>query len=255
MNFRSLRLLYTLIGLLLGIGAPIGAFVIRYLFIPQVQAAPIADLTTNRFFYAYQLVGSCLAFMISGFAAGVRAEQLREAESFYHALSEHDALTGLYNARAFRNRYARLLERATRTGAPVSLLLIDIDHLKQINDRYGHATGNKVLMHVANALREAKRSEDSAARWGGDEFAILLDGADASSARRVADNALAHVKAKPVAFTRGLTVTISIGACTATRVTADADLFAAADRALYGAKREGRDRVASVELSSKSGPS
>jgi diguanylate cyclase (GGDEF)-like protein len=248
LNFRSLRLLYTLIGLLLGIGAPIGAFVIRYLFFAQVHAAPIADLNENRFFYVYQLVGSCLAFMISGFAAGVRAEQLRDAESFYHALSEHDALTGLYNARAFRSRYARLLERAARTGGPVSLLLIDVDHLKQINDRFGHASGNKVLMHVANSLREAKRSEDSAARWGGDEFAILLEGADVSSARRVAENAVAKVKAKPVAFTRGLTVTISIGACTATHVSADADLFTAADRALYQAKREGRDRLVFVEL-------
>ena len=255
MNFRSLRLLYTIIGLLLGIGAPIGAFIIRYLFFQQVHAAPLADLAANRFFYAYQLIGSCLAFMISGFVAGVRAEQLRDAESFYHALSEHDALTGLYNARAFRSRYARLLERAARTGTAVSLLLIDVDHLKQVNDRYGHATGNKVLMHVANALRDAKRAEDSAARWGGDEFAILLDGADANSARRVADNALEHVKAKPVAFSRGLTVTITIGACTATHVTADADLFAAADRALYRAKREGRDRVASVELGSKGGTS
>src|SRR5207245_9921131 len=185
----------------------------------------------------------------------VCAAQLRDAASFSHALSEHDALTGLYNARAFRSRYARLLERAARTGTAVSLLLIDVDHLKQVNDRYGHATGNKVLMHVANALRDAKRAEDSAARWGGDEFAILLDGADANSARRVADNALEHVKAKPVAFSRGLTVTITIGACTATHVTADADLFAAADRALYRAKREGRDRVACVELGSKGGTS
>jgi diguanylate cyclase (GGDEF)-like protein len=255
LNSRSLRLIYPLIGLILGIGAPIGAFVLRFLFMPQVHADPIADLTANRFFYVYQLVGSCIVFTVAGWIAGIRAEQLREAESFYHALSEHDALTGLYNARAFRNRYGRLLERAARTGAPISLLLIDVDHLKAINDRYGHATGNKVLMHVANALRDAKRSEDSAARWGGDEFAILLDGADTTSARRVAENVLARVKAKPVAFTRGLAVTVTVGACTAWRVNPDADLFAEADRALYGAKREGRDRVAAVELGGKSSTS
>jgi diguanylate cyclase (GGDEF)-like protein len=239
---------YTLIGLLLGIGAPVGAFVIRFLFMPLVHAAPLADLAAYRFFYIYQLVGSCIVFMIAGWIAGARAEQLRDAESFYHALSEHDPLTGLFNARAFRSRYGRALERAARSGGPLSLLIIDVDHLKMINDRYGHATGNKVLMHVANALREAKRAEDSAARWGGDEFAILLDGGDESSARRVAENVLTRANAKPVAFTRGLSVSVTIGACAASHVTADADLFTAADRALYEAKRAGRNRVSLVEL-------
>ena len=245
MNSRSLRLTYSLIGLILGICAPIGALIIRVI----VMRVPIgADIATNRFFYLYQLIGTCVVFVVAGWIAGLRAEQLRDAESFYHALSEHDALTGLYNARAFRNRYGRLLERAARTGAPVSLLLIDVDHLKQINDRHGHTTGNKVLMHVATALREAKRAEDSAARWGGDEFAILLEGADEAAAMRVAENVLAQVNAKPVSFTRGLTTTVTIGMCTATHVSAETDLFASADRALYTAKREGRNRVASCAV-------
>ncbi len=247
--FRSLRAIYLIIGVVLGIGAPVGAFLSRLAFMPQVRAAPLADLSTNRFFYLYQLIGSCIVFAVAGWIAGARAERLRNAESFYHALSEHDPLTGLYNARAFRNRYGRSLERAARTHTPLSLLLIDVDHLKHVNDRHGHTTGNKVLMHVANALREAKRAEDSAARWGGDEFAILLDGADSASAQRVAENVLTRVREKPVAFTRGLTVSVTIGACTALRVDADADLFAAADHALLEAKRAGRDRVKAVELS------
>ena len=248
MNSRSLRLTYLLIGLLLGIGAPIGAFGARFLMMPAVRAAPMADIAANRFFYTYELIGSCIVFAAAGWVAGARAERLRDAESFYHALAEHDPLTGLYNARAFRSRYGRSLERAARTGGPLSLLLIDVDHLKQINDRHGHATGNKVLMHVANALREAKRAEDSAARWGGDEFAILLDGGDSTSARRVAENVLARVQAKSVAFARGLSVTVTIGACTASHVNADADLFTAADRALYDGKHAGRNRVIAVEL-------
>jgi diguanylate cyclase (GGDEF)-like protein len=131
----------------------------------------------------------------------------------------------------------------------MSLLLIDVDHLKQINDRHGHTTGNKALMHVATALREAKRAEDSAARWGGDEFAILLDGADMTAAKRVAENVLNHVREKPVPFTRGrITVSVTIGSCTASRVQGNADLFAEADRALYEAKRAGRNRVAAVEV-------
>lgn len=245
MNSRSLRLTYSVIGLILGIAAPIVALFIRRVFL---HVDPAADIAANRFFYAYDLIGSCVTFIVAGWIAGIRAEQLREAEVFYHALSEHDALTGLYNARAFRNRYGRLLERCARTGAPVSLLLIDVDHLKQVNDRHGHTTGNKVLMHVANALRDAKRAEDSAARWGGDEFAILLEGADEAAAMRVAEAVLERVKAKPVAFTRGLTATVTVGACSATHVSAETDLFASADRALYTAKREGRNRVASCAV-------
>src|SRR5581483_1011299 len=191
MSSRSLRLTYSLVGLILGLCAPIGALVIRVVIL---HVAIGTDIAANRFFYLYELIGTCVVFVVAGWIAGLRAEQLRDAESFYHALSEHDALTGLYNARAFRNRYGRLLERAARRGAPVSLLLIDVDHLKQVNDRHGHATGNKVLMHVATALREAKRAEDSAARWGGDEFAILLEGADESAAMRVAENVLARVE-------------------------------------------------------------
>jgi diguanylate cyclase (GGDEF)-like protein len=103
-------------------------------------------------------------------------------------------------------------------------------------------------MHVANGLRDAKRAEDSAARWGGDEFAILLDSADAASALRVAENVLVRVKEKPVPFTKGLNATVTVGACTATQITPESDLFAAADRALYGAKREGRDRVAALTI-------
>jgi diguanylate cyclase (GGDEF)-like protein len=250
MDSRSLRVTYLIIGLLLGIGAPIGAFITRFLMIPAVRVAPMADIAANQFFYTYQLIGSGVVFAAAGWITGARAERLRDRESFYHTLAEHDPLTGLYNARAFRSRYGRSLERAARTGRPLSLLLIDVDHLKQINDRHGHTTGNKVLMHVATALREAKRSEDSAARWGGDEFAILLDGGDSASARRVADNVLARVQAKPVAFTRGITVSVTIGACTASHVKADADLFAAADRALYEGKHAGRNRVTAVELAS-----
>ena len=247
MNSRSPRVIYPVVGVLLGVLAPLGALVIRYSFIPGVRGALMADIATHRFFYAYELIGSCTVFVIAGWIAGIRAEQLRDAESFYHALSEHDSLTGLFNARAFRNRYGRLIERAVRTGSPVSLLLIDVDQLKMVNDMYGHAVGNKVLMHVAMALREAKRAEDSAARWGGDEFAILLD-ADADSAKRVAEKVLELVKSKTAPYTRGVKTTVTIGACTATHLTAESDLFSAADRALYQGKSEGRDRIVAVTI-------
>ena len=244
---RSPRLTYPLIGLILGIGAPVGALLLRMAI--SVGLHPVAELEQNRFFYIYQLLGTSTVFAVAGFIAGVRAERLEAAEQFYQSLAEHDPLTGLYNDRAFRDRYGRAIERASRTGQPVSLLLIDVDYLKKINDQHGHRTGNKALIHVANALRDAKRTTDSAARWGGDEFAILLEGADTAATRRVAESVLARVREKPVAFTRGqLNASVSIGAVCAMKPSASADLFATADSALYEAKRGGRDRLEFAEL-------
>lgn len=241
---RSPRLSYPLIGVMLGAGAPAGAFLLRLLTDPVARAAPFGELHTNAFFYAYELIGTAIVFAIAGWITGARTERLEQAESFYQSLAEHDPLTGLYNERAFRDRYGRAIDRASRTGQPVSLLLIDVDHLKRINDTYGHRTGNKALIHIASALRDAKRNTDSAARWGGDEFAILLEGADSAATQRVAEKVLERVREKPVAFTRGqLTASVSIGgACTAAP-RAGEDLFNVADKALYAAKRGGRNRV------------
>ena len=248
-SIRSARLTYPLIGLLLGIGAPVGALMIRMATSAEVRSAPLQELRGNAFFYQYELVGTSVVFAIAGWIAGARAERLEAAESFYQSLAEHDALTGLYNERAFRDRYSRAIERASRTAQPVSLLLIDVDHLKRINDEHGHRTGNKALIHVASALRDAKRTTDSAARWGGDEFAILLEGADANATRRVAEGVLARVRHKPVAFTRGqLTATVSIGAVCSPRPGPTEDLFAVADAALYDAKHAGRDRLQFAEV-------
>lgn len=244
MTLRSPRITYPIAGILLGVGAPFGAFLVRLLTLQAVRDAPLQELSANSFFYIYQLIGTCAVFVVAGFIAGARAEQLEQAENFYQTLAEHDPLTGLYNERAFRDRYSRSIERASRTGQPLSLLLIDVDHLKKINDSWGHRTGNKALIHIATCLRDAKRTVDSAARWGGDEFAILLDGGDAAAARRVAESILTKVREKAVPFTRGqLTASVSIGGCSAQRVSFGDDLFAAADRALYDAKRGGRNRV------------
>ena len=229
---------------------PVGAFAIRLAFFSDVRHAPQKDWRDHRFFYIYQLVGSCGLFAVAGYVAGGRAERLKRAEAFYQTLSEHDPLTGLFNDRAFRSRYTRAIDRAMRTSQPLSLLLIDVDHLKKINDQYGHPAGNEALLQIANALRVAKRVDDAAARWGGDEFAILLEGGDASAAHRVSNNVLARVRATAVFLDSGqqLTISVTIGACTASRVKDNDDLFAAADRALYDGKHAGRDCVAFAEL-------
>src|SRR5437867_11995834 len=118
MDSRSLRLTYLVIGLFLGIGAPVGAFLTRFLVMPTVRAAPLVDFEANRVFYTYQLIGSCIVFAGPGWTAGACAERLREAESFYDALSEHDALTGLFNARAFGGRDGLAPQHAAPAGRP-----------------------------------------------------------------------------------------------------------------------------------------
>src|SRR5215470_11757807 len=169
----SHALRYTLGGALLGLGAPAGALLIR-VFGGETMAA---ELRAHSFFYVYQLIGTCFVFSVVGFLAGRRADRFRRGRDLYRELSEHDPLTHLANTRAFWGRYDRAVEHARRFGEPLSLLLLDIDGLKAINDELGHAFGSAALEHVGRILEGTKRAEDTAARWGGDEFAVLMLGA------------------------------------------------------------------------------
>lgn len=232
---------YVATGVLLGIGAPLGALVLRMLSSEAVRRAPAEDVAAHAFFYLYSLAGSCLVFAVAGYVAGKRAERLYAAEEFYHRLADHDSLTGLYNGRVFRERYQRAVERAARTGQSVGVMVIDVDKLKDINDRHGHDVGSAALEHVARALRVGKRASDDAARWGGDEFAILLDSADAAAATRVAERIVQWLHDHPLR--PGLNVTVTIGVAAQVPRSPDDDLFAIADVALYEGKRAGRDRV------------
>ncbi len=244
---RAVR--YPIIGLALGVGSPVGALLIRMVTDDAVREDPLRDLGAHAFFYLYQLIATCLVFALTGVVAGRRADRFRNAEEFYHRLSDHDSLTGLYNARALTDRCRRAVERSLRSEEPLSMMLIDVDHLKALNDAFGHAGGSRALSHVADALETCKRADDAAARWGGDEFAILLEGADAGVAMRVGEAVVAHLRTTPLRIARKtLIVTVTIGICTATKPsTADA-LFAAADRALYKGKELGRNRISTVSL-------
>ena len=164
----------------------------------------------------------------------------------YRELSEHDPLTGLANARVFFARYRRAVEHARRFREPLSLLLIDVDRLKESNDRFGHAFGSAVLLHVAEVVAHAKREDDMAARWGGDEFALLMPGAEAHSARDRAEAIEGALRRAPLR--RGenaapVSVTIGVATRAGEFLPEEADLFESADAALYEGKRVGRGRV------------
>jgi diguanylate cyclase len=160
-----------------------------------------------------------------------------------------DALTGLGTLRLLRDRLANELARSKRSGEPFAVLFMDVDNFKQVNDGFGHEAGNLVLKGTASELLEVVRSTDFAARYGGDEFVVLLVRTGRDGARLVAEKVRSRVEelGKSLGMPPKL-VTVSIGVATfAPEVDHHEDVLVAADRALYRAKAGGRNRVAMGE--------
>lgn len=164
--------------------------------------------------------------------------------------STHDELTGLPNRRLLQERMALEVERATRFNHPLSLLAIDIDHFKRINDRLGHPVGDQALVGVANTLRDRLRRIDTIARVGGEEFVVLLPRTSLEKAEFVAEDLRAHVETASIAGAEaqpGGRVTISIGVAAFAVNDEASDLWHRSDQALYRAKKLGRNRVVVTE--------
>jgi diguanylate cyclase (GGDEF)-like protein len=158
-----------------------------------------------------------------------------------------DALTGLANLRAFTSILDRELERSRRFDTPLGLVMLDLDDFKQVNDSYGHQQGDEVLAQVAGVLRTLSRHLDAPARYGGEELAMVLPQTDAEGAMLLAERMREAVEGLQVPRVRGggsLSVTASFGVASVPDTAADRDsLIAAADAALYQAKRAGKNRV------------
>lgn len=160
-------------------------------------------------------------------------------------LSQEDALTGLFNRRTLMEAIEAEVARSLRYQRPLSLLAIDIDHFKQVNDRWGHPQGDAVLKAFAAACRETMRDNDKVGRWGGEEFVVLLPETDRPEAERVASRLHARVAALAIDTCGGGTIhiTASIGATAAHSGDSVETLLKRADDALYAAKAAGRDCV------------
>ncbi len=174
-------------------------------------------------------------------------EQIEDEKSRLEKLSLTDFLTGIYNIRYFYHRILEEFSRSQRYALPISCLMLDIDHFKKINDRYGHRVGDTVLKEFAQLLKKHSRKSDVLARYGGEEFILLLpqtalEGAlsEAERIRGIVENN----RFKSLKSSEGLTVSIGISVTPNDRIRTHDDLISCADQALFSAKNLGRNRVA-----------
>ncbi len=175
-------------------------------------------------------------------------QHVAEIEELQSSLKEQairDGLTGLFNRRFLEETCTRELARAQREGYPVALAMFDLDHFKRINDTYGHAAGDEVIIALARLLQQHARSSDTACRFGGEEFVLLLPGADLEAAAQRVGELRTAFGEKAIAFgTFRLSATLSAGvAAYPAHGLTTRELIARADEALYAAKRAGRNRA------------
>jgi diguanylate cyclase (GGDEF)-like protein len=170
---------------------------------------------------------------------------IRYAVDKIKQVSDTDDLTGLYNMRAFTVVYQRTFKQAMRYARPLSVVMIDSDNLKSVNDSYGHDAGNRLLQHIVNRIREELRGSDVLARYGGDEFVVLLIETGAAGAVEMGDRIRRAVAESRLEFAgHTITTTVSVGVAGFPRDGGDPDsLLEKADRALYRAKQAGKNRV------------
>lgn len=160
----------------------------------------------------------------------------------------HDGLTGLFNRRYFERRLKEEIAHAKRHKRPFSIVMVDLDHFKLVNDTYGHEDGDRVLRHIADVVQEQLREDDVPCRFGGEEFVLLLRGTTGMAARIVANRLRANLAAKPIRLgpkneLRHITFSAGVAAADDRNSYAADDVVARADAALYRAKRAGRNRV------------
>ena len=173
--------------------------------------------------------------------------RLQRANQELEQRSNEDGLTGLYNRRYLNQEFKREFRRCKRNGSILTVMMLDIDHFKALNDRYGHLLGDQVLIELAQLLkRNLQRASDSLYRYGGEEFTVLLPDTDEIGARELAYKLATAVRQHEFDTDQGpLRITISIGVAVAAADVYDqpTQLLAVADEALYRAKAAGRDQI------------
>lgn len=238
MYFDDKRLLRIMQGMLLSVLSPLGLITLQLAFGDNLQHL----LTEQSGIYLYMLFGTAAAFALFGYYVGNSEERLED-------LAIHDALTGLYNKRFFESRLPEEYARSSRHHRSLSLILIDIDHFKHINDSYGHVFGDHVLTEVAKTLAQTARKDESVARVGGEEFCIILTDCGEKCALVAAERFQRAIRAVRVTTPQGEPMPITASSGVASSETSPGNewqLYQVADAAMYRAKKAGRDQIAIV---------
>lgn len=193
---------------------------------------------------AMPLIGTFLLMvLISAWIIRMDIRSRQKQARLLRELASHDPLTGIYNRRQFFQLAHRELGRTNRERSAMSLLILDLDHFKQVNDRFGHVAGDQLLINTARVLSEGLREFDIIARYGGEEFVILLPNTDLNQARDIAERLRGQVEQAVLPFGQELLrVTVSIGITSYHYQEEPRELLARADHALYAAKSAGRNR-------------
>jgi diguanylate cyclase (GGDEF)-like protein len=247
-------ILYPLIGVLFGLGSPVGAFIMRYFLAdPILKALWVRhELQYNALFYLYMGFGSVGAFVVFGYILGLRSEKQRVHNRILgarveelHLKSVTDGLTGTYSHGYLHEILELEIQHALTHGSSLSVLILDIDDFKRINDTHGHLFGDRVIKETAETIGANIRSEDILGRVGGDEFLVIMPKADE-------DIALAAAKRVVSSISRnGYMATVSVGVATFKHQNNEGvkDLLHRADLNLYHAKREGKNCVSAEKVS------
>ncbi|MGY0194241.1 GGDEF domain-containing protein [Leptothrix sp. BB-4] len=244
--YTSIPSAYILMGTRFGLFATAGlvvgfALVNPWLSAPYSRHAIVSGLVVMVFlgFFFHVYVDRSLAYF----------QRMRESNERLRELSQHDVLTGVLNARAYYEQGDRLILASRRVGQPCSVLFIDLDHFKWINDTRGHAAGDRVLRMVAEHMMSTLRRSDLIGRIGGEEFSVLLPHTDAAQALALAEKLRGSVESlMPSLDGKPLRITASIGVASGhDRDASILDVQQRADRAMYQAKALGRNRVTAFD--------
>ncbi len=239
---------YPLLGALMGLGSPIGAFLLRYwLADPLLKGLWMRnELDYNLLFYAYMAVGTVASFVVFGYALGLRSERQRFSNRMLSARVDElriksvtDALSGAYTYGYLYEVLEIEIQRTLTEKTPLSTMIVDIDEFKRVNDSHGHLFGDRVIKETAETITAHVRSHDILGRYGGDEFVVVMPGADLATAQHVAERVRAGI-AKNGYLT---TASIGVATCDGASHETPGDLLHRADMNLYQAKHDGRNCV------------
>lgn len=215
-----------------------------YLFVEKGVDAALADIRHTLYINLAVCLGITLLVLFLTHAVLTRYQHRIED------MAATDKLTGLLNRQAFSILIDKVFAEYRRNPRPISILLIDVDHFKSVNDRFGHVGGDRILSQIASCLQKGLRASDIAIRWGGEEFLVVLKGSALDSAQRVAEQLRLRIEqAHFTVGTQAVPVTISVGISQYDGVESCEQVISQADASLYAAKNGGRNRVCAAPRS------